>query len=442
MLLICLRKSTDPGYPPGDKPVVKFFSTLPKTNDLGLIAHSAIAGFLAAAHLMMLELLQEAWKKGLNRLQLLEYWHELIDPTKVFFTKVVEAADSIYGLSAKEATKNLVEFISAVLPTKRISVMYLDKVHELGFHFWIFLCLVQHQLSSTKMWYTFMGMKLSISYYAPHPSKCQSPASLACTCLTKEIVLSLRLKVELVRLLPPYINLDFDQQAIAMGREVIQTIEFLCQYGRPMWSAHLPEETPGEMIALASWKLRNGDAFRAMDKDHIFAVLSQCLCLDPVIAASEAIELVDCSVAHHMRLLTGFSTNSKKFSMHLPSEPILVMGSIDILHNTPDLDHLWQVLSTLSHDLCSAGLVEKGVLGELDACTLILIVRDFAAPPHSSSCDLLKPVPLLHFLDTLFGRDIFTCSDRPKFDNAYGMAHVNFIHWIITWDSIPENPNS
>ena len=40
-----------------------------------------------------------------------------------------------------------------------------------------------------------------------------------------------------------------------------------------------------------------------------YGLLSQHLCLDPVIAALEAIELVDHSVAHHMRLLTGFSTN-------------------------------------------------------------------------------------------------------------------------------------
>jgi hypothetical protein len=81
---------------------VKFFSTLPKTSDLSLTAHTAIACFLAAAHQTMLESLQEACKeKGLNGPQLLEYWHELMEPTGVrdrreaFFTKVVERADSV-----------------------------------------------------------------------------------------------------------------------------------------------------------------------------------------------------------------------------------------------------------------------------------------------------------------------------------------------------------
>ena len=35
-LPICLRKSTDSGYPPGDKPVVKFFSALPDKNDMSV----------------------------------------------------------------------------------------------------------------------------------------------------------------------------------------------------------------------------------------------------------------------------------------------------------------------------------------------------------------------------------------------------------------------
>jgi hypothetical protein len=196
------------------------------------------------------------------------------------------------------------------------------------------------------------------------------------------------------------------------------------------------------MIASASWKLRGGKPFNARNKDHVFAVLSQRLCLDPVIVGSEALKLADHSVAHHMRLLTGFSTDYKIFYTHSPSEPILVMSSADILHNKSDLDRLQLVLNTLSKDLCSAGLVEKGVLGELGARTLLLIARDFAAPLHSHSRNLLKPVRLLDFLYTLFQRDMFNDSDQPKFDEAFDGAYVNFTHWVITQDSVPKKPNS
>ena len=109
------------------------------------------------------------------------------------------------------------------------------------------------------------------------------------------------------------------------------------------------------MIALASWKLRNRDTFNAKDKDHVFAVLSQRLCLDPVMATSETEELADRSVTDHMGLFTGFSAQSQRFYTHSPSEPILVMGCIDILYNIPDPDCPRQVLRTLSRDLCSTG---------------------------------------------------------------------------------------
>ncbi len=193
---------------------------------------------------------------------------------------------------------------------------------------------------------------------------------------------------------------------------------------------------------MASWKLRNGEPFKAKNKDHVFAVLSQRLCLEPVLATAEAIELADRSVAHHMRLLTDFSTDYNRFYTHSPSEPILVMGSIDILYDDSEPDRLQHVLDTLSRNLCGERLVEKGILGELGARKLLLIARDFAAPhPRSHALNYLKPVPLLDFLHTLFGKDIFTGSDKPKFDKAFGNAHVNFTHWISTQDSMPEKPD-
>ena len=203
----------------------------------------------------------------------------------------------------------------------------------------------------------------------------------------------------------------------------------------------MPEESRGEMITLASWKLLNGENFEATNQDHVFAILSQRLCLDPVMAVSEAIELADHSVAHHMRLSSGFSTNKEKFYTHSPSEPILVLGSIDILYNKSEPRRLQNVVNTLSKNLCGAGLVEKGILGELGARTLLLIARDFVAPKSIRGRDLLKPVPLLDFLRILFGKDIFTPDDQPKFEKAFGPVHVNFTHWISTRDSLPEKLN-
>ncbi|KAF8520922.1 hypothetical protein BU17DRAFT_88503 [Hysterangium stoloniferum] len=113
-------------------------------------------------------------------------------------------------------------------------------------------------------------------------------------------------------------------------------IEHLSQYRWPLWNAQLPEHQSGKMISLAALKLTNGQHFLPMDQHHVFAVLSQHLCLDPVLANSEAAELADCSVVHHMRLLTSFSANGETFYTHSPSEPILALGSIDILYMDQD----------------------------------------------------------------------------------------------------------
>ena len=106
-LPICLRKFGEPGYPPGDQPVVKFFSELSRNNDLSLKAHAAVASFLAAAHEIMLETLRKARNERppneppLNGQQLLEYWHGLMEPIgardsrEEFFTKVVERAKTV-----------------------------------------------------------------------------------------------------------------------------------------------------------------------------------------------------------------------------------------------------------------------------------------------------------------------------------------------------------
>ena len=151
-----------------------------------------------------------------------------------------------------------------------------------------------------------------------------------------------------------------------------------------------------------------------------------------MLVGSEALELADRSVAHHMRLLTGFSATGDAFYTHSPSEPILVLGSHHLLYKQPGGQLLAPVLDTLTTDLCSAGLVEKGLLGELGARTLLLIARDFATP------DLLQPVGLLRFLGSLFGSKSWAGGDQPKFDEAFRDAHVNFTHWMVTRDPIPE----
>jgi hypothetical protein len=263
---------------------------------------------------------------------------------------------------------------------------------------------------------------------------------------------------------PPFIALDFDQHVIAKKRTVVnlqvgdfETIEHLAQYGRPLyalavsiytfahcpprWHASLSVQRGDEMVRLASAKLTNGTPFDAKDRNHVFAVLSQRLCLEPVLAGAEAIKLADRSVAHHMRLLTGFSANHAIFYTQSPSEPVLVLGAINILYNHNDPKRLGNVLDTFSNDLCRSGLVDKGNLGELAARILLLLARDYAAPAEGSGRNFLKPVPLLEVIHKLFGKDMWGGVNQGRFEDAFRNAHVNFTHWIVTKDPLPEVPD-
>ena len=124
-----------------------------------------------------------------------------------------------------------------------------------------------------------------------------------------------------------------------------------------------------------------------------------------------------------------------------PSEPVLALCAADILCGEAGRWAL--VLMTFCKSLCEGGLVDKGLLGEFAARTLLLIARDFTAPklPGLGCPDLLKPVPLLDFLDELFGNTQWCGTNRDKFFDAFQYTYVNFTHWIVTKDPLPEDPD-
>jgi hypothetical protein len=183
------------------------------------------------------------------------------------------------------------------------------------------------------------------------------------------------------------------------------------------------------------------------NKSHVLAVLSLRLCLEPALASSEAMELAERGVSDHMRLLIGISPDRRAFYTSSPSEPVLVLGTTNLIYKTT-----WPlIIRTLNQELCAAGLIEKGLVGELAARALLLIARDYAtlalvksgSPPAASRVtvrstlplatpDLLLPVKVISFLHHLLGQPL------PLFDAAFDGTCVNFTHWILTRNSLPE----
>jgi hypothetical protein len=197
------------------------------------------------------------------------------------------------------------------------------------------------------------------------------------------------------------------------------------------------------LIDTACLKLTCVLEFDLKNTGDILAVLSQRFCIDPVLTNAEAIRLADRSVSDYMRLLTGISPDRRVLYTYLPSEPILVLAAASIIYKRG-----WKpILDAFSKRLCRAGLVDKGLMGELAARILLIIARDFATQKHKvvkyiSIPDLLKPVSLLDFLDHLFGTNLWCGSaDRIHFVAAFSDMYVNFTHWIVTQDSLPEKPD-
>ncbi|KAF8321931.1 uncharacterized protein EI90DRAFT_3078526 [Cantharellus anzutake] len=461
-LPICLRGAWDPGYPLSDTPVFDYFQSLKikcGDNDWSISALGGITSFLAAAHETMLTSLQNILtEEKCEKAEVLGHWHEMMEGGRAriyrrkFFGVVIERANELkndysttqkspkredenydaighardfYHRHAKAAVGNLVEFIKS-LTSNPLCVTYFDEAHELGKCFWIMLRLLQNQDDSIKMWYIFMGTKSSLTDFAPPQN-----------------MISARLRKEVRRLEPPYFALDFDQYAIEEAKTSkistighLGTLHHLAQYGRPLWRAMSPEVGDG-LVDLAVWKLIAGEEFNAGSRDHVFAVLAQRICLDPVLSNAEAIELANRSVSHHMRLLAGISTENAMFFTHSPSEPILALGAASILYDPDPMasGRLPQVLRTLSQDLCHAGLIEKGLMGELAARFLLLTARDYAAPSQEGHRNLRDLVPLLGFLQSLFGPIIWDA-----FQESFSNAFVNFTHWAVTRDFLPETP--
>ncbi len=71
--------------------------------------------------------------------------------------------------------------------------------------------------------------------------------------------------------------------------------------------------------------------------------------------------------------------DQQTFYTYSPSEPMLALAAAQLLYNDKN-DVLGKVLDTFSKNLCEAGVVEKGLLGELAGRTLLTVARDLAAP--------------------------------------------------------------
>jgi hypothetical protein len=70
---------------------------------------------------------------------------------------------------------------------------------------------------------------------------------------------------------------------------------------------------------------------------------------------------------------------------------------------------------------------------------LLLIARDCTVLKNPGPHNVAKPVRLLEVLGTLLG-DEWGKPHQKEFDKKFEDAYVNFTHWIMTDDPLPQEP--
>ncbi|KAM6499433.1 hypothetical protein JOM56_004941 [Amanita muscaria] len=472
-LPFCAREKDSPGWPPGDNNILAYILTSPD-NQLSIEAHIIFIAFLAALFTEMKHVLDSFGTSGLR-----EKWHTHMEPAPDastiptrhdFYAKVLDRAKTIESKIRNSAIPPLPQYsqhdarlrgkfftqlagcvkllsqkflndeviaLLKVIPKKEVLLVYMDEAHTFGKRYWA-LQRVLFTLKDHKMlWFSFMGTNASLSGFVP------AAANLA----------PYRLLGETLVLLPPYTALGFDQniidlsphQTVTMGQ--VRSLDWISAFGRPLWKASCIASAGGGVDETAIFPvddvafftdanvklLCSTDAFDWKNTQQVFAVLAYTVCLDLVLGNQKATAFGYISVAEHMRLLIDFNDDRTICFTQASSEPVLALVAASIV---ADLDHLPHIIDKLTSTLCE-GLVDKGRHGELLARMILFIARIQTCPPPSTPLGFATPVPVVHFLKTLFGELWSETPGHKRFEKDLEGGYVNFYHFTLTREAMP-----
>ena len=193
---------------------------------------------------------------------------------------------------------------------------------------------------------------------------------------------------------------------------------------------------------LACQKLCGRRTISPHDDHHMLAILGQRFALDVARGHLESVKHVEEGISNHLRVC--LSTTEDRMWLHsmYPSEPLLSSAAAFVLHKDPKA--LENCLNTLRKKIYG-GMIEIGHGGELASLILLLLAKDCLVHqhlPHHRSLFVKSPsalsdpwdaelidcqkVPLLQYLDHLFGTQKRENKARAAFERAY----VNFSHWV------------
>lgn len=207
------------------------------------------------------------------------------------------------------------------------------------------------------------------------------------------------------------------------------TVAHMKRFGRPLWQIY---DNP---LSIAASKLLGGGQlqYNALDRDHVFAILSMRLCLDVNLANPITLPLSRTAVHLHMRVVKSLEPGTGHLFTKTPFEPVLALASCRHLHTAV----AWpQTIRTFASELLSLGAIDKGSKGELFARLVLTLARDCGVPedhPLRKREQAVESLPILtvkSFLRELLAEQYH--EDLDTIDPEILDAYINFVMFTKT----------
>ncbi|KAF8519088.1 hypothetical protein BU17DRAFT_47994, partial [Hysterangium stoloniferum] len=256
---------------------------------------------------------------------------------------------------------------------------------------------------------------------------------------------STRLMEGRLHLIPPYMDLGFDQSM--KGREAcdgshtidqVAELGFMAHLGRPLfgtrYDAAWDQDMKNDILRFAQLKLINCEPSRApvgLTKEQCFACLSVRLALEFNSTTFTGHCQEQEQVERHMRVCLSVDESFESMKTVSPSEPILAEAAAQLMYG----DYGFQAPEALKCVLEDFS-IHKGDRGEPLGLLLLCLARDMTI------CDEDHPTrvaTVFHFMSNLFnniknnhtfGPSIFNKNEKRTFKQTFENSWIYFSHFI------------
>ena len=198
------------------------------------------------------------------------------------------------------------------------------------------------------------------------------------------------------------------QMALPLAR--FSEKEHVVTFGRPLWMAYKDESCQNICQIVRDKLLFTSEDYDPNKLDHLLAVLSSRISLDPCLQSERAVQLEQTGVDSHLRLILGYNVKLGCFNSIWPSEPLVAAASASVLMDDNDRKDLWaKSIKRMANKLFSPGLIDKGRTGELATRLLLVVAHD----------KLLKNAP------------VSTDFSSSRFQYSQHFSFVGFMHSLL-----------